>query len=133
MRERSGNSRGVQRGERKEAIEKKKRGEGGSRRELREFKCKIKRIKPFVICCLPSDQPLVCHCLLDLLNQIMLDKSSQIYIVFKAILVQHFPNDAHYQKKEDPATTPGIILFLDCNLSRCMICCIYRVQNYLSN
>lgn len=72
-------------------MERKKRRGGGSGRELREFKCKIKRIKPFVICYFPSGQPLVSHCSLDLLNQLKPCKPFQIYaglfIVLKVILL----------------------------------------------
>lgn len=62
-------------------MKKKKRGEGGSGRELREFMCKIKRIKPFVIFYLPSGKSLVSHRSLDHLNQLKLCKPFQIYTV----------------------------------------------------
>ena len=67
-------------------MEKKKR------RELREFKCKIKRIKAFVICYSPSGQSLVSHRSPDLLYRLNLCRLFQIYaglfIVLKAVLLQ---------------------------------------------
>lgn len=69
-------------------MEEKKKREGVSGRELREFNCKIKRINPFLSCYLPSGQPLVSHCSLELSNQLKLCKPFQIYAgLFKVIKV----------------------------------------------
>lgn len=81
------------------------RKRGGSRRELRELKCKIKRIKPFVICYLLTDRPLVSHCSLDLLNHPKLFKPFKIYAgLFSPkghfiVSLQHFPDEAYSQKR----------------------------------
>lgn len=70
-------------GSSKRRWRKGRRREGGCARELREFMCKIKRIKPFVICDLPGGQSLVSHRSLELFNQSKLCKPFQIYAGLK--------------------------------------------------